>query len=155
MRILLPPKSQDDPGSQGYFKFKIKPNANAILGSKIHNTAEIYFDYNLPVITNQVSHQLLKDIISVGLNPVDKFKDLVAIIPNPNSGIFSIKLHERYEHADLRILNQMGQTVFTQKGIKNNYIISKSLLPEGIYFIEISKHQLPKLNSKFIVIKNE
>ena len=155
LRILLPPQSQDDPGSQGYFKFKIKPNANAILGSKIHNTAEIYFDYNLPVITNQVSHQLLKDIISVGLNPVDKFKDLVAIIPNPNSGIFSIKLHERYEHAYLRILNQMGQTVFTQKGIKNNCIISKSLLPEGIYFIEISKHQLPKLNSKFIVIKNE
>lgn len=88
MRILLPPKSQDDPGSQGYFKFKIKPNANAILGSKIHNTAEIYFDYNLPVITNQVSHQLFKDIISVGLNPVDKFRDFVEIIPNPNSGIF-------------------------------------------------------------------
>ena len=155
MRILLPPQSQDDPGSQGYFKFRIKPNANAILGSKIHNTAEIYFDYNLPVITNQVNHQLFKDIISVGLNPVDKFRDFVEIIPNPNSGIFSIKLHEKYNQADLRILNQMGQTVFTQKGIKNNCLISKSILPEGLYYLEITKNQQPKLNSKFIVIKNE
>jgi hypothetical protein len=155
LNILLPPQKLDEFGSQGYFKFRIKPNANALLGSKIHNTAEIYFDYNPPVITNQVSHQLFKDIISVGLNPVDKFRDFVAIIPNPNSGIFSIKLHEKYNHADLRILNQMGQTMFTQKGIKNNYVISNSLLPEGIYFIEISKHQLLKLNSKFIVIKSE
>ncbi|MGB3132740.1 MAG: T9SS type A sorting domain-containing protein [Saprospiraceae bacterium] len=155
LNILLPPQKLNEFGSQGYFKFRIKPNANAILGSKIHNTAEIYFDYNPPVITNQVSHQLFKDIISVGLNPVDKFRDFVEIIPNPNSGIFSIKLHEKYNQADLRILNQMGQTVFTQKGIKNNCLISKSILPEGLYYLEITKNQQPKLNSKFIVIKNE
>ncbi|MFZ1379159.1 MAG: T9SS type A sorting domain-containing protein [Saprospiraceae bacterium] len=155
LNILLPPQRLDEFGSQGYFKFRIKPNENALLGSKIHNEAEIYFDYNSPIVTQKVTHQIAKNIISVDVKPFEKASEYMEIIPNPNQGIFLIKLHEKYNHADLKILNQMGQTVYAAKQIKNNYLINNAHLSEGLYYIELTKATLPKLVSKFVLLKLE
>ena len=78
-----------------------------MLGSKIHNEAEIYFDYNSPIVTQKVTHQIAKNIISVDVKPFEKASEYMEIIPNPNQGIFLIKLHEKYNHADLKILNHL------------------------------------------------
>ncbi|RPD49134.1 DUF7619 domain-containing protein [Paracnuella aquatica] len=50
--ILLPDDKTNEPLSHGYISYRIRPKKNLVLGDKIHNTASIYFDYNLPVITN-------------------------------------------------------------------------------------------------------
>ncbi|MEW5675852.1 T9SS type A sorting domain-containing protein [Flavobacterium enshiense] len=50
--INLPDSTTDEPGSHGYISFKIKPNYNAYAGTTINNTANIYFDFNAPIITN-------------------------------------------------------------------------------------------------------
>ena len=50
--ILLPDSSHNLAGSNGYVAFRIKPMPDLELNDTIPNTAAIYFDFNLPVITN-------------------------------------------------------------------------------------------------------
>ncbi len=42
----------NEPGSHGYVVYRIKPKATLAIGDNVNNSAGIYFDYNLPVITN-------------------------------------------------------------------------------------------------------
>ncbi|MES2849726.1 MAG: hypothetical protein V4685_11770 [Bacteroidota bacterium] len=50
--INLPYKAIDEPGSNGWIAFKIKPKPSVVIGDSLNNSAAIYFDFNLPVITN-------------------------------------------------------------------------------------------------------
>lgn len=50
--ILLPDFNTNEPASHGYVTYRIKPKSTLQLGDKIYNSASIYFDFNLPVQTN-------------------------------------------------------------------------------------------------------
>ncbi|MFT3912364.1 MAG: T9SS type A sorting domain-containing protein [Ferruginibacter sp.] len=50
--IQLPYQAINDAGSNGYVAFKIKTKNNLVIGDSVNNKAAIYFDFNLPVITN-------------------------------------------------------------------------------------------------------
>lgn len=50
--ILLPDSNRNLVGSNGYVSFSISPYAVPKAGDTLSNKAAIYFDYNLPVITN-------------------------------------------------------------------------------------------------------
>lgn len=43
----------EDAHNDGYVAFKIKTKPNLVLGDQLLNKAAIYFDYNLPIITNE------------------------------------------------------------------------------------------------------
>lgn len=65
--INLPDSNVDEPGSHGYIIYCIKPKASLLPGDTIHNTAAIYFDYNLPIFTNNAKTA----ITSLSTLPVD------------------------------------------------------------------------------------
>ncbi|MCB9231535.1 MAG: PKD domain-containing protein [Bacteroidia bacterium] len=50
--ILLPDSNANEPGSHGWIKYKINRKPGLAHGTKIENTAYIYFDFNPAVITN-------------------------------------------------------------------------------------------------------
>jgi hypothetical protein len=52
-KIYLPDSTTDEPGSHGFILFKVKPKTGLAVGDEFINHAAIYFDFNLPVITNQ------------------------------------------------------------------------------------------------------
>src|SRR5690606_16653903 len=54
--ILLPDSTTDEPGSHGYVIFSVDQNLNLVNGTELNNTADIYFDFNAPIITNTTSH---------------------------------------------------------------------------------------------------
>ena len=54
--ILLPDSNTNEPESHGFVVFKVAQNSNLLNGTRIQNAADIYFDFNAPVITNQTSH---------------------------------------------------------------------------------------------------
>lgn len=62
--IMLPASSVDEPGSHGYIVYRIRPKSDVVVGETIHNNASIYFDYNLPVMTNDAT-TLVQDNFSV------------------------------------------------------------------------------------------
>lgn len=57
--IMLPDSGADFTGSQGFIKFRLQVVPGLPSGTEIKNTAEIYFDYNAPVITNTTTTTLV------------------------------------------------------------------------------------------------
>jgi hypothetical protein len=56
--IMLPDSASDEPGSQGYVIFRIRPVEGLLPGDVIENTAGIFFDENPPIITNTTFHTI-------------------------------------------------------------------------------------------------
>ena len=52
--ILLPDSNVNYLASQGYLAYRIKPHPGLLPNTPIENTANIYFDQNIPVVTNTV-----------------------------------------------------------------------------------------------------
>ena len=50
--IQLPDSNINEPASHGFVAYRIKPKSTVMVGDTIHNNASIYFDFNLPVKTN-------------------------------------------------------------------------------------------------------
>jgi uncharacterized repeat protein (TIGR01451 family) len=62
--INLPDSNINEPLSHGYIVFRIEPKNTVAVNDQIPNTASVYFDYNLPVLTNNAS-TLVQDNFSV------------------------------------------------------------------------------------------
>ena len=61
--INLPAQSVDEPGSHGYIAFKVKTIGSLQVGDQVSNDASIYFDFNLPVVTNAANSVISSEII--------------------------------------------------------------------------------------------
>ena len=65
--IYLPDSTTNYAASQGYASFTVKQNASLPAGTEILNRAAIYFDFNAPIITNQVINTIYtQPVVSVG-----------------------------------------------------------------------------------------
>jgi hypothetical protein len=62
---MLPASSVNEPESHGYIVYRIQPKSDVVVGETIHNTASIYFDYNLPVLTNDATTLVQDNFISL------------------------------------------------------------------------------------------
>ena len=60
--IMLPDSTTDEPGSNGFITFTVNQVPNLPNGTLINNQADIYFDFNAPIITNETDH-LINDMI--------------------------------------------------------------------------------------------
>lgn len=65
--IMLPHSAINEPASHGYIAYRIKPFNSVAPGDTIHNTASIYFDFNLPVQTNN-AFTVVQDDVALGLD---------------------------------------------------------------------------------------
>lgn len=83
--INLPAEIDNEAASHGFVAFKIKTKNNLVLGNSVQNTAEIYFDFNFPIITNTTS-------TTVALLSVDDIEaNHVSITPIPVKDLLQIK----------------------------------------------------------------
>ncbi len=57
--IHLPDSNTNEPKSHGYVQYKIRAKDSLAIGSLIENTANIFFDFNAPVITNTTSNTVI------------------------------------------------------------------------------------------------
>lgn len=60
--IELPDSNANEPASHGHVVYQINPIPGVAEFNELRNGANIYFDYNLPVITNQVLNTTINDI---------------------------------------------------------------------------------------------
>ncbi|MEO6489585.1 MAG: T9SS type A sorting domain-containing protein [Ferruginibacter sp.] len=61
--INLPDSNINEPGSHGFVAFKVKTIGTMSVGDTIKNDASIYFDFNLPVITNTIASVIVPEVI--------------------------------------------------------------------------------------------
>jgi uncharacterized repeat protein (TIGR01451 family) len=56
--INLPDSNSNEAGSHGFVRFSFRPSNTLTIGSSVSNVANIYFDFNEPVITNAATFEV-------------------------------------------------------------------------------------------------
>lgn len=83
--IQLVDSFRNEPKSNGFVKFRIKQKKDLAFGTKIQNSAGIYFDFNEPVLTNKTLHTISKSLVSaLPYTPTSSY-EMVKVYPNPTS----------------------------------------------------------------------
>lgn len=137
--IMLPDSNVNEQLSHGFVKFEVQQNPDLPNGTLLENSAAIYFDFNVPIITNTSMHTIHRNVLSfVNIDRVALEKVLeIKVYPNPTSGLLHI---ERQNNEELRIMviDQLGRVVHSQSLQDGREMIDLGPLPRGIYFLSIS-----------------
>lgn len=145
--IQLPDSLTDTEGSKGYVQYKIKPKSNLGAGTKIKNTAYIYFDYNSPIITNTTINEYLQVVSVKELSMELQSK----IYPNPNNGSFTIELSTK-EKQTIQLFDITGNSLLSQTIENGKGTIDASHLSAGVYNV-IIKGNTSVINKKVVIVK--
>jgi Leucine-rich repeat (LRR) protein len=124
----------DDANNDGYIAFKIKTLPSLVLGDTFSNSANIYFDYNFPIVTNTAT-----TTIAALSNPSFEFANYFSLYPNPTTNELNINLKSAIEINSIQIYNTIGQLVTVQTG--NALKIDVSNLKTGNHFIKINTNE--------------
>ncbi|MFD2727371.1 T9SS type A sorting domain-containing protein [Hyunsoonleella rubra] len=145
--IHLPSEDMDEPNSHGYVYYKIKPKAGYAVGDIIPNTAEIYFDFNDPVITNTFETEFITTLSNEVYNGVG-----FSMYPNPAKDIVWLQFNQNLSAADIEIYNIQGKMVLstTKEDTGNFMSIDISNLSKGFYFLAV-KDGFAEITKKLIV----
>jgi uncharacterized repeat protein (TIGR01451 family) len=133
--IQLPDSTSDEPASHGFVKYKIRTRKDLPLGTKINNTAHIYFDFNRPITTNTTQNVVAELVLT---HTPENIKPL-SIVPNPANQSVTLRW-ETAQGGTLELLNAAGKKVLQQKiaSGSNSTLVTIDTLPEGLYFIRFS-----------------
>lgn len=88
-QIFLPDSLSDEPGSHGFVTFAIQRNQHFNAARAVNNFASIYFDFNEPIFTNEVSFTIPEEPVSTVSTPLVTPK--ISIYPNPAVHSFQVE----------------------------------------------------------------
>ena len=132
----------DDANNDGYVSFKIKTKPNLVVGNSFSNLANIYFDYNFPIVTNNYTTTIQN---TLGLQENELINDVVAY-PNPVKDFLNFKTEhpilkvEIYDNSG-RILssNSVSENKVDLSNLKTASYILKLYTEKGIVNIKVIK----------------
>jgi hypothetical protein len=144
--ILLPDSNTNQLKSNGFIQYRISPKPGLALGSQVRNHAEIYFDFNPPVITNQTlstfnnityTDPSLNNNVQIVTGVSGKLSPKqigVNLYPNPVTehsltADFSTK-------GNLVLFNAQGQQVFEKQNIEGKQVLPVHL-KSGFYVAQL------------------
>lgn len=133
----------DDANNDGYVAFKIKTKPTLTVGTNISNTANIYFDYNLPVTTNTYTTAVYNPLSTNDF----EFDNVFTLSPVPAKDVLNITIKQAVIMSSVSIYNTLGQLL--QVNANPGQIIDVSGLKAGSYFIKIASDK-GTASSKFI-----
>ena len=128
--IDLPPQSETESGSQGFIAYRIKPASNVGLGDSMSNDANIYFDFNPPILTNTVTTTVVDNLqtASAEINSIN-------LLPNPANDKVIISSMEQI--VKLTVYNYLGQELMLIEDAAGIDRFSVVELSEGMYFVNL------------------
>ncbi len=117
----------DDANNDGYIAFKIKTLPTLVLGDSLKNLADIYFDYNFPIRTNEAQTTIAlpsftKDIATE-----------INIYPNPVRDILYLESDENWSKAEIYDISGRIMRLVTLFGQS----LDVSELESGTYFMRL------------------
>lgn len=118
--------------NDGYIAFKIKTKPSLAPGDSFSNAASIYFDFNLPVMTERVTTTI------ESLSDKDyEFSNRFMIFPNPSSDFITITNKDEILIKSVTVYNIMGQPVRTFSSTFDTKVLDISNLASGNYVVRI------------------
>ncbi|POS00585.1 putative repeat protein (TIGR01451 family)/predicted secreted protein (Por secretion system target) [Flavobacterium croceum DSM 17960] len=132
----------DDANNDGYVSFKIKTKPNLVVGNTFSNSANIYFDYNFPIVTNNYTTTIQN---TLGLQEND-FINNISVYPNPVKNILNFKAEDNISKVEVydisgRILssNSVSENKIDLSELKTGNYILKIYIEKGIMKTKIIK----------------
>ncbi|QHI35994.1 Internalin-J [Kordia antarctica] len=122
----------DDATNDGYVLFKIKTKSTLVENDTFTNKAEIYFDYNAAIITNDEM-----TLVSAPLSRSEATLDVsIEAYPKPTNDILYIK--GEYAIKTIELYTLQGRLLFSKALIGNqtNTNISLKTLSKGLYILK-------------------
>jgi uncharacterized repeat protein (TIGR01451 family) len=142
--IYLPDSTTNEPGSHGYVQYRVKSDAGLALGTTIENTANIYFDFNPPVITNTTVNTV---VMPTGLSSASPLN--FELYPNPAEDEIQIK-SSHLKGGHLNIYDISGRLLLKIEMESDEELIPVRSLCQGVYIAELSSVNSKPFQIKFI-----
>ncbi len=121
-------------GGHGNVLFKIKTLPTLTIGDEVSNTANIFFDYNAPIDTNEARTAFNN------LSKSDFVKDnSVTVYPNPAKNKVTVKATGTIK--SVQLYDVQGRILQTIIEDKNQVTIDLSMQLTGIYFVTVTTLQ--------------
>jgi len=128
--IQLPDSNANEPGSHGFVKFSINPSQGLAVGESVTNIANIYFDYNQPVITEPCV------FLIDATNGVDAVgSSALRIYPNPTSGLLVMNSEQELKY--ISVLQVDGRSVQSEIATGLEHQLDLSSLQNGVYLVNV------------------
>ncbi len=137
--INLPDSAASQINSQGFVQFRVQQRKDVAIGTRIENTAAIYFDNNAPVITNQTFHTIGKEFVVSATSTVLVPNVYIQIAPNPltNQARVSVEGLDNTDKMNFRLYSTVGKSVLNSQFSGSSFEFQAAQLPAGVYFYEI------------------
>jgi hypothetical protein len=137
----------DDANNHGYIAFKIKTKPTLKVGDSFTNDANIYFDYNFPILTNKATSTFKTTLSTSDFD----FSKYFVLYPNPSDQVLNISKNVEIEIKSFEIYDVLGQLIIAVPDAKTISNIDVSRLKTGNYFIKV-KSDKGNSSMKFIKI---
>ena len=133
--IYLESKQVDSLASKGYFAYSIDEISNLPLNDTIFNQANIYFDFNPPIVTNtSINYNAIE---GASITELQESNDYM-IYPNPSTSSITIySKKQKNQEIEYSIFSSTGQIFKQGISIGNETISIKDLNP-GVYFVSLN-----------------
>lgn len=135
--IMLPDSNYDEPASHGFFSFTIRQSPNLSAGTTITEEANIYFDFNQPVVTNVALNTI------TGLEEISSYTFQMNVHPNPAHDEIRLQYSlKKNASTHLRLLDVLGKVHydFVEKLQAPGTYIKSIMVPnqlKGVFFLEL------------------
>ncbi len=154
--IMLPDSFVNEPASNGWVFFDIRPIESAGYGTVIENTAGIFFDFNPPIITNTVRTSFT---LPVGTDELVDLDLPLVVRPNPSSGAFTLEYElEESQEVSIRAYDWRGVLVKVLQSASSQGVgahalsIDEGELPSGVYLLEVRAAKSGRGLQKLIIL---
>ena len=135
--INLPDSNFNEPGSHGYFAFSMKQIPGLPENEQIIASANIYFDFNYPVATNDALNTILL------AENMEFTSGNVSISPNPSRGYFDVGIDlQKSSQVVIEVYDAIGNLLSKSdqgKMSQGSYTkrMSTSGFGSGVYFVRV------------------
>jgi hypothetical protein len=143
--INLPDATTNEPGSHGFVKYSIKLKPGVAVNTVLKNRAHNYFDFNMPVATNQTSNKLVK---VVSIIEEKGSANYLSAIPNPFSS--ALKIVSEKGLRSVKVFNLMGALLMDVESSSNEVDLDLTSLTPAIYLIRTTAADGSKSTIKVI-----
>lgn len=128
--IHLADSTSNEAASHGFIVYKIKPKSDVVIGDVFANTADIYFDFNPPIITNTVHTEIIETVSTQSVSTHTS-----KLYPNPVHNRLTIESELNMQLIQIYSIN--GDLLKTQPTQSKKTTIDVAGLTKGLYFVKI------------------
>jgi len=153
LNINLPDSVANPVGSHGQISYAIKAKTTVPNGDTIHNTANIFFDYNSGVVTNTTANILGSPRV-VSKVPTVTANGEIKMYPNPSTGVVNISIPWSKDIWDVTIADVAGRTISRTTNRAPGIVLAINAVP-GIYFVTLTNEITKERVVRKLVVAGE